>query len=241
MNIEFKVKIGEFEGPLDLLLSLIEERKMHVSEVSITQVADEFIQYVRGHESFPASQTANFILIAATLLLMKSKALLPVFKLTDDEEEDIKDLELRLSLYKVYRDIAKNLGNLKDKLYFGGLKRDNEPIFSPSNDMTVENLHSYITNLLTQVPKIEKKDEVNVSPVVTLEEMMTNLAQRVEKVFTMTFKDFVGSPEDRREIVVGFLAVLELVKRGFVTVEQSDKFSDITMNYSGNPGKPRYD
>lgn len=214
---------------------------MHVSEVSLSTVADEFIQYVRAQEAFPASQAANFILVAATLLLIKSKALLPVFKLTDDEEGDIKDLELRLSLYKVYRDIARNIGALKGKLYFGGLKRDVEPMFAPSSDMTKENLLESMNNLLAQAPKVEKKKEVNVSPVVSLEEMMTNLAERVEKAFTMTFKDFVGSPEDRREIVVGFLAVLELVKRGFVTAEQGTKFSDITMNYSGNPSKPRYD
>lgn len=241
MSQEFTVKIGEFQGPLDLLLSLIEERKMHISEVSIAKVADEFIQFVRQQQSFPADQAAHFVLIAATLLLIKSRSLLPVLTLTDEEEEDIKDLEHRLNLYKVYKEVARKIGALKGALFFGGLKKDTDPIFSPSSDMTKQNLYDSLAGVLRQAPTPEKKQETNVAPVVSLEEMMTNLAERVEKAFTMTFSDFVGTPEDRREIVIGFLAVLELVKRGFVTAEQNDRFSDITMNYAAPPSKPKYD
>jgi chromatin segregation and condensation protein Rec8/ScpA/Scc1 (kleisin family) len=77
--------------------------------------------------------------------------------------------------------------------------------------------------------------------VVTLEEMMTRLGERIEKALSTTFKEFVGSPEDKREIVVGFLAVLELVKRGLLLAEQVGKYDDIRLQYAGNPRAPKYE
>lgn len=241
MDSQFKIQIGEFEGPLDLLLTLIEERKMHISDISLAQVADEFITFVRKQEAFPADQAASFILTAATLLLLKSKSLLPVFTLTDEEEEDVKDLEHRLNLYKVFRDVARKIGRLDGKIYFGGLKRDTEPLFSPAPDMTVEALNEAMDGVFATAPMPEKRPEKVVHTTVTLEEMMTRLGERAQKALTVTFKDFVGSPEDRREIVVGFLAVLELVKRGMLLAEQMGQYSDIKMEYAAKPTAPKYD
>jgi segregation and condensation protein A len=237
----FLVKAGEFEGPFDLLLTLIEERKMHVSDVSLASIADDFISYIKTQIAFPADQAASFILTAATLLLLKSKSLLPVFTLTPDEEEDVHDLEHRLNLYQVYRDVARSLGALKGRIYFGGMRRDTEPFFSPSPDMNPDTLYGALSTLLAQAPLPEKRHETTVASVVTLEEMMTRLGERIEKALSTTFKEFVGSPEDKREIVVGFLAVLELVKRGLLLAEQVGKYDDIRLQYAGNPRAPKYE
>lgn len=238
----FTVKIGQVEGPLDLILTLIEERKMLVSDLSLAQIAEDFVAYVRSQTTFPAGTAAQFILTAATLLLLKSKALLPIFSLTEDEEGDIKDLERRLALLSTYRAIAKKLAALLGSpLYFGGLARDNNPIFAPSKDMTVLNLADAARTVLSRAPTPIVREEVEVKKVVSLEEMMGRLATRIEKALSLTFKDFVGSPNDRREIVVGFLAILELVKRGLVNVEQDTLFTDIKMQYAGDAGAPRYE
>lgn len=241
MNHVFTVTIGEFQGPLDLLLTLIEERKMLISDVSLVTVADEFIEYVRRQESFPAGETAHFVVVAATLLLMKSRALLPVLELSDDEEQDIHQLEKRLALYALFRNAARTLGTLTQRSYFGGLAKDNTPVFSPSPDMNLTSLHRAAFEVLERAPQAEKKKEISVKTVISLEAMMNRLAERIERALSVTFKDFVGSPEDKREIVVGFLAVLELVKRGLVAVQQDTQFSDITMSYSGSVQPPRYD
>ncbi len=238
---QFQVNMGEFSGPLDLLLTLIEERKMLVSDVSLSKVADDFVAFVKSHDSFPAGQAAHFILIAATLLLLKSRSLLPVLSLTEEEEENISDLEKRLSLYKIFRNAGRTLGQLDRRLFFGGLKRDISPLFSPSPDLGVESIQEAITAVLMRAPQQEKKREVSIKSVISLDEMMGNLASRLEQALSTTFKDFVGSPEDTREIVVGFLAVLELVKRGTLLVEQEGRFSDITLHYAGAPRAPRYD
>ena len=100
MHDDFKVKIGEIEGPLELILDLIEKRKLHISDVSLSQVADEFIEYIKSFEEFPIQDSADFILVASTLLLIKSKSLLPNLSLTPEEQDNIEDLENRLATYK---------------------------------------------------------------------------------------------------------------------------------------------
>src|SRR3989344_4019754 len=97
MPEDFKVKVGQFEGPLELILDLIEKRKLHISDLSLSQIADEFIEHTKSYEDFPISDSADFILIASTLLLIKSKSLLPNLSLTEEEQESIEDLENRLS------------------------------------------------------------------------------------------------------------------------------------------------
>lgn len=241
MTSEFRVKVGEFNGPLDLLLTLIEERKMLVSDVSLSKVADDFITFVREQDRFPAAEAAQFILVAATLLLIKSRSLLPMLTLSDEEEEGIDDLEKRLSLYKVFRDAGRKLGTLTGRLYFGGLKRDTDPVFAPAPDMTIENLSSALNEVLMRAPQKEEKKQVSVKTVVSLEDMMSRLSERIQRALSVTFEEFVGSPEDKREIVVGFLAVLELVKRGMLLVEQERQFADITMSYHGAARPPRYE
>ena len=106
----YTVKTGVFEGPLDLLLELITERKLFVNDVSLSQVADDFVRYLEEHEStgwqIPLGESAEFILVASTLMLIKSKSLLPMFILSEDEEESIHDLEDRLALYAKVKELA---------------------------------------------------------------------------------------------------------------------------------------
>lgn len=241
MNDTFTVTVGEFEGPLDLLLSLIEERKMLISDVSLVAVADEFIEFVRRQDTFPAGQAAHFILTAATLLLLKSRALLPVLELTDDEEADVRTLEKRLALYTIFRTAARSLAALPGRSFISGVAKEKTPVFAPGNELAISTLGSAIEEVLARAPRREQRKEVSVKSVISLDVMMGRLAERIERALSVTFQDFVGSPEDKREIVVGFLAVLELVKRGLLAVEQDAHFSDITMSYAGGAKPPRYD
>src|SRR5437868_2863344 len=98
-KLNYSVKTAVFEGPLDLLLDLIEKRKLFVSDVSVSQVTDDFVSYIEGHEQFPLEESAEFIVVASTLMLIKSRSLLPSLPLTDDETASIEDLEARLKLY----------------------------------------------------------------------------------------------------------------------------------------------
>ena len=100
---EYLVNTHIFEGPLDTLLSLIEKRKLFISDISLAQVADDYISYVKGLENFPIADSAHFILIASTLVLIKSKSLLPTLTLSEEEEHSIDDLQARLREYQKYK------------------------------------------------------------------------------------------------------------------------------------------
>ena len=242
MTTAFSVKVRDFEGPLDLLLDLIEERKMLITDVSISKVADDFLSYLQEQGGFPLGQATNFVYISATLLLLKSRSLLPVLTLTDDEETDVKDLEFRLRLYQVFRSVAKTFPNGGARIFFGNGIGITEPIFLPSKDLSLQAISDAMNRILAQAPQKIKNPEVSVATVISLEEMIDRLSERIQKAIQMTFRDFAGkNAEDKREIVVGFLAMLELVKRGLVLVNQEQQFGDIHMNYGGNLGAPTYD
>src|SRR3954463_13221764 len=99
-SLGYKVKVSQFEGPLDLLLNLIEKRKLFINEISLARIADDYIAYVQQLGSFPIAESAQFILIASTLLLIKSKSLLPTLHFSLEEEASVEDLENRLKLYQ---------------------------------------------------------------------------------------------------------------------------------------------
>lgn len=241
MTAVFSVKTQTFEGPLHLLLSLIEERKMLISDVSLTDVADTFLQYVSKQTEFPLGDAAQFIVVASTLLLIKSRALLPVLTLTDDEEGDIKDLERRLLLLAIIRAATKSLTAVRPRLYFTNAPRITDPIFVPPPDLAGATLLSAMREVLMNVPKLVVRPEVVVDAVVSLDEMIDRLTERVQRAISMTFREFSAGSTNPREIVVGFLAMLELVKRGFAQVSQTQQFDEITIEYAGTTDTPRYE
>ena len=109
------MKTQVFEGPLDLLLELVTKRRLFVNDVSLAEVTDDFIKYLDEHEEFPLGESAEFIVIASTLMLIKSRSLLPQIALTDEEEESIQDLESRLALYARVKELASNLKSIFGK------------------------------------------------------------------------------------------------------------------------------
>lgn len=241
MESSFSVKTGEFEGPLDLLLDLIEERKMLVSDISLSQVADDFLSYLQTHVTLPVGQAAHFLVVAATLLLIKSRSLLPILSLTNEEKGDVKDLEFKLSVYQIIRNTSRAMNLLTSRMFFGeGVRSD--ALFVPSKDLFLLSIQEAAKRAIQAAPSAAPlKDEVSVQTVVSLEEMMNRLSDRIVKAVHLTFRDFTGSATDKRELVVGFLAMLELVKRGLVLVEQGEGFGEITMNYNGERGAVRFE
>lgn len=242
---KFQVKTESFEGPFDLLLTLIEKKKMHVGDVALSQVADDYITYVNECDDFPVDETAHFILVAATLLLIKSKNLLPVLELTEEEESDIVDLEKRLRLYKKIRRIALLLTPkwAKSILLARQYVPEPEPVFAPGDDLNTEVLHTAMQSMLKQAKTHAKPvPKAKVQKVISLEEMMDRLATRIQKSLSMSFKDFSGMGKaDKVDVVISFLAMLELVKQGAINVVQTGAFQDIELSATNVVSAPKYD
>lgn len=236
----YTVRTTAYEGPLELLLDLIEKRKLHVNELSLAEVTDDFIQHVRGQAEFPMEEAANFISVAATLLLIKSKSLIPELSLSEDEEEDVEDLKRRLLMYEKAREAARELSRIfgRTVLVPRG-ERAPEPMFAPSRDFSLAGLEAALRNALTEAEKVEVLPEVRVKPLVTIEEMMDRLTDRVQTALAVSFKEFSGDAKEKVEVIVSFLALLELVKQGVVDAAQHDHFEDIKITNTA-PTTPKY-
>ncbi|OHA91360.1 MAG: hypothetical protein A2758_02785 [Candidatus Zambryskibacteria bacterium RIFCSPHIGHO2_01_FULL_49_18] len=221
MTAKFAVKTQVFEGPLDLLLELISKRKLFVNDVSLSQVTDDFIAYIQEHDEFPLSESAEFILVASTLMLIKSRSLLPTLELTEEEEESIHDLEDRLALYARTKELAVELKSIFGKnIIFEKLPaRDPLIVFSPDSKTNPAEILMALECVIASLPKKEVLSKVTVKKVISLEEMIENLSERIAKSGKMYFKDL--EHKDKVSMIVGFLAMLELVKRGIIHVKQS--------------------
>jgi segregation and condensation protein A len=237
----YKVQTHVFEGPLELLLDLIEKRKFFINDVSLAKVADDYIEYVKKLGDFPVAESAQFVLIASTLLLIKSKSLLPTLPLTQEEEGNIRDLEDRLKIYQRMRELSLHVkARFGEHILFERGDRPVTPVFSPDESMTLENIKKSIFTILLSLPKKEFLPQAIVQKVMSLENMIENLTERVSSSIKMSFRDFakVGK-EHKVNVIVGFLAMLELVKQGVITVTQEKHFDDIHME-SESVGIPRY-
>lgn len=240
----FSIKTEVFEGPLPLLLHLIQKRKLHINDISLASVSDEYLDYLRGAQNLSIQIRASFIAVASTLLLIKSKSLLPTLELTSDEEEDIKKLELRLFFYKTIQEAGQETVAPRF-MKTPGFPRNGKPlreiVFSPDPVLTTTSLHDNILDVLRGIPEpIAKHPELTVEKIMSLEEMISSLTERIQKSMKMSFAQFSDSSHKetdqgkRVHVIVSFLALLELVRQGIVEADQGERHGDISIERNQN-------
>jgi len=233
MENTFEVTTEKFSGPLDLLLSLIEKRKLLINEISLSKITDDYINYVNSFDNSSIAEKSNFILIASTLLLIKSKSLLPTLQLTNEEEESIEDLEKRLKIYKRFKKVEPLINELffKKPTYFKRDVKIEEISFRPTPKSNIQTLLEAIKNVIKNLPKTEVVPKAVLKKVISMEEMVEKLTTRVKQGINTSFKEFSNfGKAEKVDIIVGFLAMLQLVKDGMIEVEQESGYSDISIN-----------
>ena len=241
LKTNFIIETEAYQGPFEVLLELIEARKLLVNDLALARITEDFITHLRSQAAFPVEETANFIQIAATLLLIKSKSLIPDLTLTQEESADVDDLKRRLEAYEKVRDAARELARIFGKtVLFPAGEHPPEPSFAPARDLSKETLETALARVLTAREAVEELPEARVKPLVTIEEMMDRLAKRVERAMTLSFSEFAGDVKEKVEIIVSFLALLELVKQGAVAAEQYDLYGDIRISHTAVSAVPRY-
>lgn len=262
---DFTIKTPAFEGPLDLLLNLVEKRKLFIGDISLAAVTEEYIEHINRLPEYSLKHRSQFILIASTLLLIKAKSLLPTLELTKEEEGDIKDLELRLKILELMRKQGEYVRSIfgTQKIFERGDLDETIRIFAPGKDLSLENLESGIGRVLNALPKVNLEPKVTVKKVVSLEEMMDRLADRIQNAMKMSFREFshnqqgsqvhsgashnrsrgsrisVVDKAERVHVIVSFLAMLELVKQGAIEVKQDTLFDEIEIE-KHDIGVPKY-
>lgn len=221
-------------------MDLIEARRMPISEVSLAEVCDAYMKYVEGLPGMPLGETAQFVLVASTLLLIKSRSLLPTLDLTNEERESVAELEKRLARYAVFRKAAKLLraqwGSAPLLLPLRAPKR--ESVFVPA-ESSIETIHAAVRRLVSALPKPAALAQAAVAPVLALEDVIVNLKGRLTRAFRARFSD-ITKGADKESRVVYFLAILELVRHGHASVTQERLFEDITIEAEGVAGVPTF-
>lgn len=240
-NLEFSFKSNVFEGPLELLIELVEKRKLLINDISLAEVTDEYIRHVSQMQERSLPNTTQFVQLAATLLLIKSKSLLPVLELTKEEEATIGDLEDRLRQYQVYRDAGTYLASIfgVNRLYSPKFVAPKNTVFVPDTWCTANALTEAMGNVLQNLPRKEIKPKVQIKQTISLEEMMLSLQKRIESQLKTRFSDIRAEATEHKTVIVGFLAILELVKQGNVLVTQLGRFHDIEIELE-NRSTPKY-
>lgn len=237
----FSIKTDSYEGPFEILLDLIEARKLLVNELALANITEDFIAHTRAQEAFPVEETANFIQIAATLLLIKSKSLIPDLALTEDENADVEDLKRRLEAYEKVREASRELARIYGRTVMAAEgERAPEAVFAPSKDLSAPALAEALARVLEAREAVEELPEARVKPLISIEEMMDRLAKRVQSAMTLSFKDFHGGTKEKVEVIVSFLALLELVKQGAVAAEQHESYGDIRISHAASTAVPHY-
>ncbi len=229
MAITFQVP--KFEGPLDLLLQLVEREELDITEVALAAVADQFVKYIReGKGKIPPEELADFLVIAAKLVYMKSRLLLP--SLADELLDEGPDLASQLRLYQQFVAASRQIDRMwtSDRVSFARERRPVralEPAFSPPPEMTSALLRDLMQSVIDRLTPLRQLPEAAIKRVMTIQDKIKELADRLRTQVSFRWSSFWGRSKDKPEKVVSFLALLELVKQRVVKVEQGELFEDI--------------
>ncbi|PIT94396.1 hypothetical protein COT98_03620 [Candidatus Falkowbacteria bacterium CG10_big_fil_rev_8_21_14_0_10_39_9] len=230
----------KFSGPLELLLSLIEREEMDITEIALAKIADEYIAYLKNLAHIDPEQVADFLVIAAKLLYLKSKALLPYLS-TPEEDEEIEELEHQLRMYKEFLEASKGLEKMLAKKKFSFVrdlgksgKRRQLFIwqkFSPPKSLTKEMLREHFDYILGFLaPEEQELKEEIIEHKISIEEKISFIQRKLMDKISFSFNQVIKEAGNKTEIIVSFLAVLELAKQRELEFQQDGLFGEIFIN-----------
>lgn len=228
----YEIKLEQYQGPLDVLLQLIEQNQLTITDISLTQIAESFIAHLEQVEELYPEELADFLIVATRLLYIKSRELLPY--LTVEDDEPLTNLAEHLKMYKEFRDAA---AVLEERLLTGQYAMP-RPVslaqamlveFHPPRGVAAPDLHELYENVVARLETIVKIPQAAIRKAASLKDKIAALQTILQKHKQLQFSQLVGDGSDRLTVVLTFLAILELVKQNTVTVEQTGGYSDILI------------
>lgn len=232
--VDYSTKLDNFEGPLDLLLHLIKEAKIEIKEIFVSQVTEQFLEYINGCSILNVDKASDYLNMAATLLEIKSKALLPkVEDLTDDIEDPGQVLIRQLEEYKLFKEASAKLKEQEnvDRFY----KEPDKSVGDVKivyNDFNLDGLIAAFSKLLMRVD--DKKRQENIlkeipKEIFTVKDKVDHIRTVLLDKKEVSFFEMFSSYYTKNELITTFQAMLELLKLQYITVEQNGIFDDITL------------
>ena len=233
-QLHYTVHTPVYEGPLDLLLDLIEHAELDITSLSLATVTDQYLASLKDLEQLNADEISAFIVIAAKLLQIKSEALLPRPPAHPASEEDLgRSLVDQLKLYKRYKEIGLWMNERQQADLRSYLRVAPPPKVEPKLDLTNLTLEKLVTAAEEAFAKDRNKQPLGViiaPPRITIREKIDLITKLMKEVEHSTFRALLQPGASRLEIVVTFLAMLELVKRYHIHANQPELFSDIEID-----------
>lgn len=225
-------KTKHFEGPLDLLLSLIEERKLDITTIALAEVTEQFLQYIKQLQSIEPTVLADYLSIAAKLLVIKSKAILPTLELEPEEEDAGFDLEGRLLLYKQFKEVAKylkKLDNRRRQSFTRSISFEQKISFYPDPNVNAKILHDNILKVLSGLKELDALPKAKLKEAVSIQEKIDHLQGVLSGKIETRLSDLLQSAKNKGEVIVTFLALLELIKQKIFVADQETLFAEVVI------------
>ncbi len=234
---EYKVKFEVFEGPLDLLLYLIKKQEVDIYEVNLTQLATQFIEYIEVMRMLDLDIAGEFLVMASTLMYIKSRELLPVDKQVQPEEEEEGEdprweLIRQLVEYKKFKDAAAQLQHLEERQENVYRREAPKPVFEAEPqkpDVSIFDLINAVNAILKRVAQREGEQREIFEDKWSVSEKIEMLVKIIEGKPRVKFSDLFEGATSRTEVVVTFLAMLELIRLKQIVCLQSDHFAEIEI------------
>ena len=227
-----QIKTAQFEGPLDLLLQLIEGQELDVSTLALANVTEQFLAYIKNLEEKNPTNLADFLVIAAKLLVIKSKSLLPNLDLGVEEEETAFDLTAQLLTYKKFKEAAKYLKMLDGKRRQAWTRETDfteRTTFLPDPEVTTAVLGNRLQGLAIELREIISRPQEVMKEVMSISEKIIQLQRLISEKIETSLSSILKDTSSKTEIIVTFLALLELTKQRVLVVEQSGMFAEIII------------
>jgi segregation and condensation protein A len=227
-----KVKLQQFEGPLDLLLSLIEQRQLDITQIALAEVTEQFLQYLKQLQNIEPTTLADYLSIAAKLLVIKSKAILPSLEVETEEEDAGFDLEGRLILYKQFKEVAKYLKTLDNKRkqsFTRSVTFEQKITFYPDPGITTKELHGAILAVLSGLKELDNLPKAKLKEAISIQEKIDHLQFSLGQSIETKLSDVIKTAKNKDEVIVTFLALLELIKQKIFVADQEALFADVVI------------
>ena len=227
------LKLEKFEGPLDLLLQLVDQEKLSITEIALAKVTEQFFSYLDKLEKNRPEELADFLVVAARLIYLKSHHLLQYAY--PEEEESGPGLADQLKLYKQYVEASKVVNSLWEagKIAYGRVEPPvkNKEFVLPVN-AAAENLYNSIMFLLNRLKPMEPLPKVTIDHSISVKQKIDTIRNLLKTGKEFSFKNLLSSAQNKTEVIVSFLAILELVKEKSIRFRQVNAFADLLVTKS---------
>lgn len=233
-DVTCRIQLEEFEGPLDLLLYLIRRDEIDIYDIPVSHVADQYLEYIRIARELDLNIASEYLVMAATLAKMKSRALLPRHGSEGDDESDPQaELRRQLILYRTFREISSELQR-SEEAWMDVYTSSGERERYSGDTIEIEPGEATLLDLIKALNSLAEEEEGPPAQriqrnVLTISECIRNLESRIEPGRAIPFSDAVGPEPTATRIVSYFVTVLELIKRGWIVFRQSYPFSTIEL------------